>query len=135
MNIACSPFAQPVRRPAAHQYLAARVIDQAFRDARNPNGAPTDSASARAFLSGSPMLSYWCEIAELDLSCVIDRARTLMDGCDAGRRGPHDDQISAPPPCEAPERTRSPRSLPAWTRSDQQSDALARACPENQLSG
>ena len=31
------------------------------------------------------MLSYWCEIAELDLNCVIDRARTLMAGCDAGQ--------------------------------------------------
>ena len=67
--------------------LAAHVIDQAVRDVRNPNGAPTDSARARAFLSGSPMLSYWCEIAEIDLNCVIDRARTLMTNCDAGRRG------------------------------------------------
>ena len=33
------------------------------------------------------MLSYWCEIAELDLNCVIDRARTLMAGCYAGQRG------------------------------------------------
>jgi hypothetical protein len=81
------PFAQPVHQPAAHRYLAARVIDQALRDARNPNGAPTDSASARAFLSGSPMLSYWCEVAELDLNCVIVRARTLIAGCDVGRRG------------------------------------------------
>jgi hypothetical protein len=32
------------------------------------------------------MLSYWCEIAELDLNCVVDRARTLVAGCDAGRR-------------------------------------------------
>jgi hypothetical protein len=70
--------------PAAHRSLAARVIDQAVRDVLNPNGALTDSASARAFLSGSPMLSYWCVIAELDLDCVIDRARTLMA---AGRRG------------------------------------------------
>ena len=62
----------------AHRFLAARVIDQAVRDVRNPNGAPTDSASARAFLAGSPMLSYWCEIAELDLNCVINRARILM---------------------------------------------------------
>jgi hypothetical protein len=76
-----------VQPAAAHRSLAARVIDQAVRDVRNPNGPPTDSASARAFLSGSPMLSYWCEIAELDLNSVIDRARTLMDGCDAGRRG------------------------------------------------
>ena len=73
--------------PAAHRSLAARVIGQAVRDVRNPNGAPTDSASARSFLSGSPMLSYWCEIAEVDLTCVIDRARTLMAGCDAGHRG------------------------------------------------
>ena len=65
---------------AAHRSLAARVIEQAVRDLRNPDGAPTDSASARSFLSGSPMLSYWCEIAELDLNCVIDRARTLMAG-------------------------------------------------------
>ena len=86
MRIVCQPFAQAVQRPAAHRYLAARVIDQAFRDARNPNGAPIDGASARAFLSGSPMLSYWCNVAELDLNCVIVRARTLMAGCDAGRR-------------------------------------------------
>ena len=72
---------------AAHRSLAARVIRQAVRDARDPNGTPTDTASARSFLSGSPMLSYWCEIAELDLKYVIDRARTLVAGCDAGRRG------------------------------------------------
>ena len=78
MRIVCQPFAQPVQRPAAHRYLAARVIDQAFRDARNPNGTPIDGASARAFLSGSLMLSYSCEVAELDLNCVIVRARTLM---------------------------------------------------------
>lgn len=88
MRIVCQPFAQPVQQPAAHRYLAARVIDQAFRDARNPNGMPNDSASARAFLSGSPMLSYWCEVAQLDLDRVIVRARTLIAGCDAGRPGP-----------------------------------------------
>ena len=70
----------------AHRSLAAHVIEQAVRDVRNPNGAPIDGASARTFLSGSPMLSYWCEIAELDLNSVIDQARTLMAGCDAGRR-------------------------------------------------
>jgi len=75
-----------VQLAAAHRSLAAHVIEQAVRDVRNPNGAPTDRASARTFLSGSPMLSYWCEIAELDLNSVIDHARTLMAGCDAGRR-------------------------------------------------
>jgi hypothetical protein len=32
------------------------------------------------------MLAYWCEIAELDQSCVIRRARILMAGWDADRR-------------------------------------------------
>jgi hypothetical protein len=76
-----------VQLRAAHRFLAARVIDQAVRDVRNPNGALIDSASARAFLSGSPMLSYWCEIADLDLSCVVDRARTLMADCDSQLSG------------------------------------------------
>jgi hypothetical protein len=70
----------------AHRSLAARVIGQAIRDVRDPNGARIDSASARLFLSGSPMLSYWCEIAELDVTCVIDRARTLLAGGDVGQR-------------------------------------------------
>jgi hypothetical protein len=71
----------------AHRSLASRVIGQAVRDVRNPNATPTDIASACAFLSGSPMLSYWCEIAELDLTCVIDRARAMIASCDAGGRG------------------------------------------------
>ena len=72
--------------PAAHRSLAARVIGQAIRDVRDPNGARIDSASARSFLSGSPMLSYWCEIAEIDVTCVIDRVRTLLADCDAAQR-------------------------------------------------
>jgi hypothetical protein len=72
---------------SAHRSLAARVIYQAVRDVRHENGASVDTASARVFLSGSPMLAYWCEVAELDLSCVIDRARILMADWDAGGRG------------------------------------------------
>jgi len=64
-----------VQLPAAHRSLAARVIGQAVRDVRDPNGAPNDSASARSFLSGSPMLSYWCEIAELDLTWSTGHGR------------------------------------------------------------
>jgi hypothetical protein len=71
---------------AAHRFLATRVIDQAVRDVRNPNGAPIDNVSARAFLSGSPMLSYWCEIAGLDPNCVIDRARILLASCETCTR-------------------------------------------------
>jgi hypothetical protein len=32
------------------------------------------------------MLSYWCEIAEIDVTCVIARARTLLADCDAVER-------------------------------------------------
>ena len=71
---------------AAHRSLAAPVIGEANRDVRDPKGARVKSASARAVLSGSPMLSYWCEIAEIDVTCVIDRARTLLADCDAGQR-------------------------------------------------
>ena len=71
---------------AAHRSIAASVIGQAIRDVRNPNGGRIDSVSARSFLSGSPMLSYWCEIAEIDVTCVIDRARTLLAECDVGQR-------------------------------------------------
>jgi hypothetical protein len=78
-----------VQLSAAHRSLAAHVIEQAVRDVRNPHGAPTDGASARSFLSGSPMLSYWCEIAELDLNGVIDRARPLIAG-GTSRRGSAD---------------------------------------------
>jgi len=76
-----------VQSHTAHRFLAARVINQAVRDVRNPNGTLTDSASARAFLSGSPMLSYWCHIGNLDLSRVVKRARTLIADCDARPRG------------------------------------------------
>jgi hypothetical protein len=75
-----------VQLSVPYRSLAARVIYQAIRDVRNPHGTPIDTASARVFLTGSPMLAYWCEIADLDASCVIDRARTLMTSWDAGRR-------------------------------------------------
>jgi hypothetical protein len=32
------------------------------------------------------MLSYWCDIANLDLSRVVERARMLMADCDARQR-------------------------------------------------
>ena len=76
-----------MQETATHRSLAVRVIYQAVRDVRNPNGAPIDSASARAFLSGSSMLTYWCEVAQFDLSRVLDGARHLMTRCDAEPRG------------------------------------------------
>jgi hypothetical protein len=77
-----------VQGAATHRSLAVCVIHQAVRDVRNPNGAPMDSASARVFLSGSPMLTHWCEVAQFDLNRVLHGARHLMARCDAGPRGP-----------------------------------------------
>ena len=61
------------------------TLSIAVRDVRNrTRRRPTVPAHERFYRS--PMLSYWCEIAGIDLNCVIDRARTLMTNCDAGRR-------------------------------------------------
>jgi hypothetical protein len=68
----------------AYRHLAVRVVDQALRDLDNLSESADDRESARAFLAGSPMLYYWCELAGLEPQCVIARARTLMSA--NGRR-------------------------------------------------
>lgn len=68
----------PLPLPTGHRHLAARVIDQAFRDADAPNGSRSDRASARAFLAGSLMLFYWCQVAELDPRRVIEQAKAIL---------------------------------------------------------
>jgi hypothetical protein len=59
------------------RHLAVRVIDQAFRDLASPHGSSADQLSARKFLAGSSMLHYWCQVADLDPSWMIVRARRL----------------------------------------------------------
>lgn len=68
----------PSPLPSGHRHLAARVIDQAFRDAHALNGSLSDRASARAFLGGSLMLFYWCQVAELDPRRVMEQAKTRL---------------------------------------------------------
>ena len=60
---------------AGCRHLAARVINQAFRDLSGSGGTPADQKSARVFLAGSPMLYRWCEIANVSASWIIARAR------------------------------------------------------------
>lgn len=55
-----------------------RVIDRALRDLANPTQLATDRESARVFLAGSSMLSYWCELAGVDPGCPIARANELI---------------------------------------------------------
>lgn len=75
---ALGPSIRPAGQP--HQHLAVRVIDQAFHDAGDANASPANRTSARAFLAGSVMLYYWCDVARLDADCVIRRAGARRAG-------------------------------------------------------
>jgi hypothetical protein len=57
--------------------LAARIVQQAFRDLASPAGSRSDQESARVFLSGSSMLSHWCAVADLDPVWLVARAAKL----------------------------------------------------------
>lgn len=59
------------------RHLAARIIQQAFRDLASPAGSRCDQESARVFLSGSSMLSHWCAVADLDPARLVARAARL----------------------------------------------------------
>jgi hypothetical protein len=61
----------------AYRRLAARVIAQALRDLVTSGPATSDGESARRFLAGSPMLSHWCQLAEIDVTGVRTRVRSL----------------------------------------------------------
>jgi hypothetical protein len=71
---------QPICSEAACRHLAARVIQQAVRDLSGASASRADQESARTFLSGSPMLYRWCEVANLNASCTVARATKLMAG-------------------------------------------------------
>jgi hypothetical protein len=60
---------------AAHRRLAARVINQAVRDLESRSSV--DRESAREFLAGSPMLHFWCQLAQIDAGHVITRSTVL----------------------------------------------------------
>ncbi len=76
--------------PDGYRHLATRVIYLAFRDVDNPNAAPEDRTSARLFLGGSAMLTYWCELAKLDRRRVVAQAqaRIAVQDAEGSRRRP-----------------------------------------------
>jgi hypothetical protein len=69
---------EPTRAEAACRHLAIRVIEQALRDLSDSSTSDADRESARGFLSGSPMLYRWCELANLNASWMVGRATRLM---------------------------------------------------------
>ena len=66
------------RVDGACRHLAVRVIHQAFRDLSGTSGSAADRESAREFLSGSPMLYKWCDLADLEPTSMIVRAARLV---------------------------------------------------------
>jgi hypothetical protein len=58
-----------------HRALATRIVIQAFRDLRSQGVLPCHRDSAREFLTGSPMLRYWCHVGALDLLRIEKVAR------------------------------------------------------------
>jgi hypothetical protein len=69
---------EPARAEAACRHLAVRVIEQAVRDLSAADASDADRESARGFLSGSPMLYRWCELANVNASWMVGRATRLM---------------------------------------------------------
>lgn len=57
-----------------YRRLATRVIHQALRDLTGASNA--DRETARRFLAGSPMLRFWCDLAQIRAAHVIARAAT-----------------------------------------------------------
>jgi hypothetical protein len=71
---------QPICSEAACRHLAVRVLQQAVRDLSGASASRADQQSARTFLSGSPMLYRWCQVANLNASRMVARAAKLMPG-------------------------------------------------------
>jgi hypothetical protein len=62
------------------RHLAARIIEQAFRDLDSPAASRSDQETARGFLSGSLMLTHWCAVANLDPVWMVARAAKMTTG-------------------------------------------------------
>jgi hypothetical protein len=63
-----------------HRKLALAVITQAFHDAGNPKLSPKVRNDARRFITGSPMMVQWCQVANLELDFVRDLVARYLRG-------------------------------------------------------
>ncbi len=76
---------------APYRLLASRVIALAIRDLMTHEQAASEHHSARAFLSGSGMLTHWCELAGIDPAIVRARVNGFAEhGRLLSVRGPGD---------------------------------------------
>jgi hypothetical protein len=58
-----------------YRTLALRVISVAVRDLISPGHPVSERETARAFLSGSPMLTHWCSLADIDPAAIRRQMR------------------------------------------------------------
>jgi hypothetical protein len=64
---------------APYRVLASRVIALAVRDLVTYGHSASERDSARAFLSGSRMLTHWCELADIDPAAIRAQVRAFVD--------------------------------------------------------
>jgi hypothetical protein len=72
LHLVSAPFHAVVHDDPLGPYraLALRVISVAVRDLIAPGHSVSDRNSARAFLSGSRMLTHWCKLADIDPEAI-----------------------------------------------------------------
>jgi len=73
-----TPVTVPSYQPAPWQQLAAAVIWQALKDARNPYLHERQRISARAFLSGSFGLPFWAAVLGVRVEALTDYADRVL---------------------------------------------------------
>jgi hypothetical protein len=88
-----APDSRPPRGEmlAPYRLLAARVIALAIRDLTTHRHTDSEHDSALAFLSGSGMLTHWCEVAGIDPAIVraqVSGPRTRSGGPGTARQVP-----------------------------------------------
>lgn len=64
---------------APYRTLALRVISLAVRDLITTGQSASDRATARAFLSGSRMLTHWCKLADIDPEAIRRELRRVRE--------------------------------------------------------
>ncbi len=75
-----SSIALPI---VGYRRLATRVIHRALLDLESPS--KVDRETARTFLAGSPMLRFWCQLAQLNAGRVV--AHMTVEGAACSHNG------------------------------------------------
>lgn len=91
LHLVSGPFHAVVHDDPLGPYraLALRVISVAVRDLIAPGHSLSERNSARAFLSGSRMLTHWCKLADIDPEAIREQTQGIVEESDARLRKGH----------------------------------------------